>query len=55
MFKVYDQAGQNALCVTTLADVAELTGATAEQIRRMSLYRWTVRSINGFEIINYKF
>lgn len=52
MYKVfYDQNQENVICVTTLGEVRELTGATAEQIKKLFVSK--VISINGFTVANY--
>lgn len=50
MYKIYNTDG-NALCVKTLGEVRELTGATNEQIKNLFVSK--VTKINGFEVINY--
>ncbi|MCX7283920.1 MAG: hypothetical protein NTX28_07725 [Novosphingobium sp.] len=52
MYKIYNE--ENSICVTTLAEVRDLVGASADDMRKLSLYAWKVRNINGFQIINYK-
>lgn len=51
MYKVYSPDG-SSVCVTFLIEVRELTGATADQIKRLAYYT-KVLHVNGFHVINY--
>lgn len=51
MYKVYSDHNDSAICVTTAAEVRELTGATDAQIKKLCISK--VLNINGFDVINY--
>lgn len=50
MYKVYNEEFHE-ICVSTLAEVRELTGATDAQIKKLAVSK--VMRINGFEVVNY--
>ncbi|MCC6452061.1 MAG: hypothetical protein IT171_04165 [Acidobacteria bacterium] len=50
MYKIYGEEG-NWIIVGSLSEVAELTGATPEQISRIFTSRFL--RVNGYEVLNY--